>query len=112
MNCEYCSFYDGQIGSNCTYLLHLILNHGEKFVMNNHKVSKELPRYEGKQVYKMTPEKLKVLQKVSKEYVKRKFQRTCCKTCLVPFRIDEIVITAPGSRSLRHLSCAKRVLYV
>jgi len=111
MNCEYCAFYDGSIDAKETYLLHMVLHHGDESDSND-KEPKALPRYEGKQVYQMTPEKLRVLQKVSKQYVGRKFTRTCCKTCLLPFRLDEIVITAPGSRSLRHLSCAKRVLYV
>ena len=110
MNCEYCDWLEDDEFGVAPYLLHLFMKHDNKF--NGGRKTRKLPKYKHRQVYRMTEDKLDWLIKISKGYHDKKITKVACKTCLNPFKTGQVVVTANGSRSLRHLSCAKRVLYV
>ena len=109
MECEYCDWLEDDAFGVAPYLLHLYMEHDKKFTKRK---PRKLPKYEHRQVYRLTQDKIEWLLKISKQYYPKKIPKAICKTCEKKFKDGQIVVTSNGSRSLRHLSCAKRVLYV
>lgn len=111
MECEYCDWIEDDAFGVAPYLLHLYMEHEKKFIKR--KIIRKLPKYEHRQVFRITLDQLDKLKKLSKNYPDRKATRTGCKTCSKDFKVGQVVVTGNSyTRSLRHLSCAKRVLYV